>query len=131
MAINNPYTYQAPTQPYVNINAYNPTSVNTPGVYTKFVGSEQEAYSNISIPPTGCAFGIDGDNMVLYARFADGHMEIYDMVQRMPPKQPEPLTADAFSELLDKKLSDFENNLSKKFVLRKDNNQNRGGNLNG
>ena len=143
MAINNPNqpgfqnnTFQPYPQSYVNINAaqpnyYQPPMSNGNGIYTKFVSSEQEAFSSIPVPQSGCAFGVDGEHMVFYAKYADGRpMEVYDMVLREPPKAPQPITTDALSELLDQKFNDFESALSKKFVLRKDN-QNRGGNLNG
>lgn len=140
MALQNPYTpnnySNGVPQSYVNINAPQPNYPYQPfntgnGVFTKFVSSDQEALSNIPAPQNGCSFGVDGEHMVFYAKYADGHMEIYDMIQREPPKQAEPLTADSLAALLDQKFNDFENNLSKKFVLRKDNYNNRGGNTNG
>lgn len=124
MSIQNPYNqnYNYQNQP------------NQQVVYTKFVNSEEEARNAIPVPQIGCTFGIDGNNMVLYAKYADGHMEIYDMIQREPPKQPTPITEETFTTLLDQKLTqyfnEFENSLSKKFVLRKDN-YNRGGTNNG
>ena len=143
MAINNPNTpnnfqanaFQTFPQSYVNINAgqpsYYPPVSNGNGIYTKFVSNEQEALSTIPVPQSGCAFGVDGEHMVFYAKYADGRpMEVYDMVLRQPPKQPEPITTDSLSALLDQKFNDFESALSKKFVLRKDN-LNRGGNSNG
>lgn len=115
---NNPYQPVAP-QSYVNINA--PAPNYNSGVFTKFVSSEQEAFSQPN-PVNGCSFFVDGENLVLYAKYADGRpMETYDLVLREPPRQPEPLTADSLSALLDKKFDDFENALSKKFVLRKEN----------
>ena len=137
MAIQNPYNqnFNSPNQStavpqsYVNINTQTPLPAYQQGVFTKFVSSDQEAFSNIMAPQNGCSFGVDGEHMVFYAKYADGHMEIYDMIQREPPKQPEPLTADSLSALLDQKFNDFENALSKKFVLRKDN-YTRGGNTN-
>lgn len=132
MAINNPYApnmsngvYQTP-QSYVNINAtpnYNYPNSPQNGIYTKFVTSEQEVMNQPN-PVTGCSFYMDGENLVLYVKYADGRpMEVYDMKLREAPKAPQYLTVDDFSSILDKKLDE----LSKKFVLRKENRGNQNG----
>lgn len=124
MAINyTPYnnsTTSAYPQSYVNINAptpnYNFVNPVQNGVFTKFINSDQEA-ANQPNPPQGCAFYVDGEKLILYVKYADGRpMEIYDMKLRETPKAPQYLTAEDFNDILDRKLDE----LSKKFVMRKD-----------
>lgn len=133
MAITNPYApnqqYTTPAQmpqSYVNINAtpnYNYPNSPQNGIFTKFVTSEQEVLSSPN-PVTGCAFYMDGENLIFYAKYADGRpMEVYDLKLRATPKPPQYLTVDDFSNILDQKLDE----LSKKFVLRKDNRGNNNG----
>lgn len=130
MAITNPYTQPAPyttPQSYVNINApvpnYGYTNPAQNGIFTRFVSSEQEVINQPN-PVAGCQFYMDGENLVLYAKYADGRpMEVYDMKLREAPKAPQYLTVDDFSNILDQKLDE----LSKKFVLRKDNRGNNNG----
>lgn len=131
MAITNPYVQNQNQTPipssYVNINAATPTPgysyVPNNGVFTRFVKSEQEAISQPN-PAAGCAFYIDGDNLVLYAKYADGRpMEIYDMVLR-EPQVPHYVTMEDLTKLLDSKFDEYANEFSKKFVIRR---ENRGG----
>lgn len=89
MAITNPYTQPAPyttPQSYVNINApipnYGYTNPAQNGIFTRFVTSEQEVINQPN-PVAGCQFYMDGENLVLYAKYADGRpMEVYDMKLR-------------------------------------------------
>lgn len=118
----NPYnnsTTNAYPQSYVNINTPVPANANPAqngGVFTKFISSEQEA-ANQPNPPQGCAFYLDGEKLILYVKYADGRpMETYDMKLREAPKAKQYLTADEFNDILDRKLDE----LSKKFVMRKD-----------
>lgn len=114
---------QVPVQPaymgpqsYVNIQA--PTnSYNQNGFYTRFVSSEAEALS-MPNPNIGCSFYVDGENMILYTKYADGRpMEAYDLVLREnKTKEGEYMTVSEFDELLDKKLEEF----GKKFVVKRD-----------
>lgn len=130
MAFNNPYTnpnnqfqssavpsYAGP-QSYVNFTMPNTYTAATNGLFTRFVNSEQEAAS-MPNPVSGCSFYVDGEKLILYAKYADGRpMEVYDMVLRDAPKSPEYLTVDQFNKLMDSKLDE----LSKKFVIRKERN---------
>ena len=117
----NPYTVPTTAYPssYVIINTPVPNYVNPAqngGVFTKFVNSEQEA-ANQPNPVQGCAFYLDGEKLILYVKYADGRpMETYDMKLREAPKTPQYLTAEDFNDILDRKLDE----LSKKFVMRKD-----------
>lgn len=131
MAITNPYVQNQNQTPipssYVNINAATPTPgysyVPNNGVLTRFVKSEQEAASQPN-PAAGCAFYIDGDNLVLYAKYADGRpMEIYDMALR-EPQVPHYVTMEDLTKLLDSKFDELTDEFSKKFVIRR---ENRGG----
>ena len=124
MAINyTPYntsTTQAYPPSYVNINApvpnYNFVNPAQNGVVMRFVNSEQEAVNQPN-PTQGCAFYLDGENLILSVKYADGRaMEVYDMKLREAPKTPQYLTAEDFNDILDRKLDE----LSKKFVMRKD-----------
>lgn len=121
MAFNSPYIPQAPytPQPYVNINAPSPSYQN--GIFTRFVNSENEA-AMMPNPTVGCSFFVDGDKLVLYAKYADGRpMEIYDLKQRTTPtSQPQNqyLTTDELNKILDEKLEE----MSKKFVIRRERN---------
>lgn len=121
MAFNSPYIPQAPytPQPYVNINAPSPSYQN--GIFTRFVNSENEA-AMMPNPTVGCSFYVDGDNLVLYAKYADGRpMEIYDLVQRTeqaPQQQTQYLTEEKMYKILDEKLEE----MSKKFVIRREKN---------
>ena len=132
MAFNSHYIPQAPytPQPYVNVNAPSPnyyaSNVQQNGIFTRFVSSENEA-NMMPNPTIGCAFYVDGDNLVLYAKYADGRpMEIYDLKQRTaqaPPQtqnQPQYLTADEMNKILDERFEE----MSKKFVIRKERNNN-------
>lgn len=132
MAFNSPYIPQAPytPQPYVNINAPSPnyyaSNAQQNGIFTRFVNSENEA-AMMPNPTVGCSFYVDGDNLVLYAKYADGRpMEIYDLKQRTAPSsqpvqnQPQYLTAEEMNKILDEKLEE----MSKKFVIRKERNNN-------
>ena len=86
------------------------------GVFTRFVSSEQEAAAHPN-PQIGCAFFVDGENLVLYAKYADGRpMEIYDLTLR-EPVVPHYVTVEDLTRILDSKLDE----LSKKFVVRRDN----------
>lgn len=121
MAFNTPYIPQAQytPQPYVNINAPSPSYQN--GIFTRFVNSENEA-AMMPNPTVGCSFFVDGDKLVLYAKYADGRpMEIYDLKQRTTPT-PQPqnqyLTTDELNKILDEKLEE----MSKKFVIRRERN---------
>lgn len=121
MAFNTPYIQQAQytPQPYVNINAPSPSYQN--GIFTRFVNSENEA-AMMPNPTVGCSFFVDGDKLVLYAKYADGRpMEIYDLKQRTTPA-PQPqnqyLTTDELNKILDEKLEE----MSKKFVIRRERN---------
>lgn len=129
MSITNPYvqnqnqTYPSSTVPssYVNINAATPGYSYLPnnGVFTKFVKSEQEVIAQPN-PIAGCAFFIDGDNLILYAKYADGRpMEIYDMVLR-EPQVPHYVTMEDLTKLLDSKFDELSNEFSKKFVIRRE-----------
>lgn len=135
MSIANPYVQnQLPTQTgssivpssYVNINATTPSGysyIPNNGVFTKFVKSEQEVITQPN-PIAGCAFYIDGDNLILYAKYADGRpMEIYDMVLR-EPQVPHYVTMEDLTKLLDSKFDELSDEFSKKFVIRR---ENRGG----
>ena len=121
MAFNSPYIPQTPyvSQPYVNINAPSPSYQN--GIFTRFVNSENEA-AMMPNPTVGCSFFVDGDKLVLYAKYADGRpMEIYDLKQRniqTPQAQSQYLTAEELNRILDEKLEE----MSKKFVIRKERN---------
>ncbi len=114
---------QAPIQPsyagpqsYVNIQAPNAYNQNQNGILTRFVSSEAEA-AQAPNPMNGCAFYIDGDNMILYAKYADGRpMETYDLKLRDIPKETPYVTANELNDLLDKKLEEF----GKKFVVKRD-----------
>lgn len=131
MAFNNPYTnpnnqFQSSAAPYAGPQSYvnftMPNNYSYPytnnGLITRFVNSEQEAAS-MPNPTSGCAFYVDGEKLVLYAKYADGRpMEVYDMVLREAPKAPEYLTVDQFNKLMDSKMDE----LSKKFVIRKERN---------
>ena len=121
MAFNTPYIPQAQyaPQPYVNINAPSPSYQN--GIFTRFVNSENEA-AMMPNPTVGCSFFVDGDKLVLYAKYSDGRpMEIYDLKQRTTPA-PQPqkqyLTTDELNKILDEKLEE----MSKKFVIRRERN---------
>ena len=110
MAFNTPYIPQTPyvSQPYVNINAPSPSYQN--GIFTRFVNSENEA-AMMPNPTVGCSFFVDGDKLVLYAKYADGRpMEIYDLKQRTTPT-PQPhnqyLTTDELNKILDEKLEEM------------------------
>lgn len=112
MSNNNPFLQQ-PAQ-----NLYGP--------FTRFVSSEQEAI-NAQMVGNQTNFFVDGENLVLYAKYADGRpMETFDLVLREPPKQPEYVTVEDLHSYLDQKFEEF----GKKFQLRKDYN-NRGGQNNG
>lgn len=125
MAItNNSYQPYTP-QPYVNINTPSYSFLGN-GPTISFVNSEREALSRPN-PINGCSFFIDGENLILYVKYADGReMETYDLVQRKPEiidsQSPSYVTADELSKILDEKLDA----LSKKFVLRRDNKESRG-----
>lgn len=115
---------QLPAQPayvgpqsYVNIQAPN-NSYNQNGSFTRFVSSEAEALS-MPNPAVGCSFYVDGENMILYAKYADGRpMEAYDLVLRenTANKEGNYVTASELDEMLDKKLEEF----GKKFVVKRD-----------
>ena len=116
-----------PQQPGTQINFTMPNTYQAPtqGIFTRFVSSEQEAAS-MPNPVTGTAFFVDGDKLVLYAKYSDGRpMEIFDLVLREPPKQPQYVTMDELKSYLDEKFDDF----GKRYQLRKD--YNRGGQNNG
>lgn len=101
--------------PYLNPNPGQYTQIQG-SVYARLVGSEQEALS-MPNPATGCAFFIDGENLVTYVKYSDGRpMEIYDMQQRLPAPPPQYLTVDDFNRLMDEKM----NELAKRFVVRKE-----------
>lgn len=133
MSNNNPFlqhTQSAQTQysgPQSYVNFTMPASYAAPqnGVFTRFVSSEQEASSMPQIG-NGTNFFVDGENLILYAKYADGRpMETFDLVLRQPPKQPEYVTVEDFHNYLDEKFEEF----GKRFQLRKD--YNRGGQNNG
>lgn len=113
-------------QSYVNFTMPNTYQAPQNGLFTRFVSSEQEAASMPHIG-NGTNFFIDGENLILYAKYADGRpMEAFKLVLKQPPKQPEYVTIDDLQSLLDEKFEEF----GKKFQLRKDYN-NRGGQNNG
>lgn len=135
MAITNPYvnnnqtypTYTANPSSYVNINAAVPNYqfMNSAqnGIFTRFVSGEQEVNS-LPNPTQGCAFYMDGENLVFYVKYADGRpMEVYDMKQRNEPKPLRYLTVDDLNDILNTKIDE----LSKKFVLRRDTRGNNNG----
>lgn len=114
-----PTGYQQYPQSYVNIMP-NAQAYPQQGIVTRFVNSEQEANAQPN-PTNGCAFFVDGEHFVLYAKYADGRpMETYDMVLRQPAEEEKPLTAKDLNDILDRRFEE----LSKKFVIRK---ENRGG----
>ena len=109
-------------QPYVNINPVTPVPSyyqGQNGIFTRFVSSEAEAAS-MPNPAVGCSFYVDGEKLVLYAKYADGRpMEIYDLVQRnasAPTTQY--VTEEMMNKILDKRFEE----MSKKFVIRKERN---------
>lgn len=110
-------------QPYVNINTPVPNYYQPAqnGIFTRFVNNENEA-AMMPNPTVGCSFYVDGDKLVLYAKYADGRpMEIYDLVQRteqVPQQQTQYLTEEKMYKILDERLEE----LTKKFVIRKERN---------
>lgn len=114
-------SYTGP-QSYVNFTMPNTPAYSTQyGLYTRFVNNEQEA-RNMPNPISGCAFYVldnENSNPVIFAKYADGRpMETYDMVLRENSGNSEYLTVDAFNKIFDEKM----NEMSRKFVLRRDKN---------
>lgn len=117
-------------QSYVNINATAPNpyqyyTTNNNAVVINLLNSDQEA-NYMQIGQNGYAFGLLENNgvMTFFIKYSDGRpMEVYDMTLREPPREPQYLTVDDFSSILDQKLDE----LSKKFVMRKDNSRGNGG----
>ena len=103
-------------QSYVNFTMPNNTPIHNNGVFTKFVDNEQEAI-NAPNPVNGCDFYMDGERLLLYVKYSDGRpMETYTLTLKEPPAPPKPLTAEELNDILDRRFDE----LSKRFVMRKD-----------
>lgn len=153
---NNANNFSGYSQPLVNINAgqqpygynygqfpnTNPQPNTDAPFFCCYANGINQARNILPNPPErNSSIAIDGEAMKMYQLSHDGVWKCFKLVEEDIPSD-EPVTLDAIARLLDQKmdeklsmrLTDFENSLSEKFVIRKDNyrnNQNRGGNPNG